>query len=483
MKDSKNKLLETIRNGGLLSTRQQISLTAKLSAPAIMAQISFILMQYIDASMVGHLGAECSAAVGLVSTSTWLIGGLAESIVSGFSVLVAHRIGASDYKGAKDVMRQSFTACLLWGFFLAGIGMLISGALPHWLNGGDDICDLSTQYFFIFAAGIPFFQLNYLSASMLRSSGNVKFPSGLNVAMCILDVILNYFLIYPTRDIDLFGISISMPGADLGVRGAALGSALAFIITSAIMTYYLVCRCPELRIKGEKGSFSPTKEVLRPALKISIPVGMERSIMALAATILVSIVAPLGNVSISADTFAVTIEGICYMPGYGIADAATTLIGQCVGAGRKLLAKSFAKITMWSGAIALAVMAVLMYITAEWTMGLMTPNQEIVTLGAKILRIEAIAEPFFGIAAVCYGIFVGAGNSIMPNILNMSSMWLIRIPLAMYLVQSLGLTGAWIAMCIELIIRGILFLMYLRSPKWLNTQAMRDAMAKRQEGK
>ncbi len=479
MKDSKNKLLETIRNGGLLTTRQQISLTAKLSAPAIMAQISFILMQYIDASMVGHLGAECSAAVGLVSTSTWLIGGLAESVVSGFSVMVAHRIGANDYQGAKGVLRQSFTACLVWGFFLAMVGMSISGYLPQWLNGGDDISDMASSYFLIFSAGIPFFQLNYLSASMLRSSGNVKFPSGLNVAMCIMDVILNFFLIYPTRSISLLGIDLQVPGAGLGVSGAALGSAMAFVITSLIMTYYLVCRCKELKIRGEKGSYRPTREVLRPALKISIPVGMERSIMALAATILVSIVAPLGNVSISADTFAITIEGICYMPAYGFADTPTTLIGQCVGAGRKLLAKSFAKIVTWSGAIALAVMAIIMYITAPWMMGLMTPNEEIVTLGTRILRIEAIAEPFFGIAAVCYGIFVGAGNSIMPNILNMTSMWLIRIPLAMFMVQKMGLTGAWIAMCIELIIRGILFLIYLRSPRWLNTQAMRDAMAKK----
>ncbi|MCQ2252592.1 MAG: MATE family efflux transporter [Bacteroidales bacterium] len=470
MKASKDQLLESIRNGGMLSTRQQISLTAKLSTPAIMAQLSFILMQYIDASMVGHLGAECSAAVGLVSTSTWLIGGLAESLVSGFSVLVAHRIGASDNRGARDILRQAITVCVIWGVFLSAVGVAISGQLPHWLNGGEDICPLSSNYFMIFSLGIPFFQLNYLAASMLRSAGNIKVPSILNVVMCLLDIVLNYFLIYPGRDISIAGISVYMPGAGLGVTGAALGSAIAFTITSVIMTYYMSVRSRELKIYGEEGSYKPTKSILSSGLKISVPIGLERSIMALAATIVVSIVAPLGNVSISADTLAITIEGICYMPGYGICDAAITLIGQCIGAKRKPLAKSFAKITVLSGMIVLSLMSIIMYLTAEFMMRLLTPVDEIVELGAQILRIEAFAEPFFGAAIVCYGVFVGAGNSLMPNIINMASMWLVRIPMAMYMAQTMGLKGVWIAMCLELIVRGSAFLIYLRSPRWLNTK-------------
>ena len=478
MRNNQKQLLEAIRNGGQLSAREQVSLTAQLSAPAIMAQISFILMQYIDASMVGHLGAEYSAAVGLVSTSTWLIGGLAESIVAGFAVLVAHRIGANDNSGARNVLRQALSVCLSWGILLTAIGVSISGMLPHWLNGGDDICPLSTQYFMIFCAGIPFFQLNYLSASMLRSAGNIKFPSILNVIMCVLDVILNFFLIYPTREIPILGAQITIPGAGLGVAGAALGSALAFIIISGIMTYYLIFRSRELSIYGEKGSFRPCGGITKSALRISVPVGLERSIMALASTIVVSIVAPLGNVSISADTLAITIEGICYLPGYGISDAATTLIGQCVGARRKALAKSFAKITVLSGMIVLTFMSVIMYLTADFMMGMLTPVDEIVELGAKILRIEAFAEPFFGAAIVCYGVYVGAGNSLTPNIINMVSMWFVRIPMAMLMAQTMGLVGVWIAMCIELIVRGSTFLLYLRSPKWLDTKAMREAMGK-----
>ena len=478
MRVTHTELLEQIRNHGKLTTRQQVSLTAKLSMPAILAQISFILMQYIDASMVGHLGAECSAAVGLVSSTTWLFFGLTESLVSGFAVMVAHRIGARDNKGARNVLRQSLTVCLLWAVFLAGVGMLISPHLPHWLNGGEDIVPLASSYFLIFAAGLPFYQLDYLAASMLRSSGNVKVPSVLNVIMCILDVIFNYFLINNSHEITLFGTKYLVHCAGLGVTGAALGSLLAVFVTSIAMAWYLFFRSKDLRICDERGSYKPERDNMRRALKIAIPIGGERSIMSIAYTTIIAIVAPLGNVSLSADPLAVTIEGLCYMPGYGIADAATTLVGQCVGAGRRRLARSFGRITVITGMIVLTIMAVIMYLTARVAMSLMTPVDEIIDLGATILRIEAFAEPFFGAAIVCYGVFVGAGSSVAPIAINVSSMWLIRIPFSFLIVGSMGLTGVWIVMASELAARGIIHLIYLRSGRWLNTQAMREAIAK-----
>lgn len=478
MRTTHNELLELIRNHEKLTTRQQVSLTAKLSMPAILAQISFIIMQYIDASMVGHLGAECSAAVGLVSTTTWLFFGLTESLVAGFAVLVAHKLGARDVKAARDVLRQALTVCILWAVLIAMAGVAISPFLPGWLNGGEDASPLASSYFMIFSIGMPFYQLNYFSASMLRSSGNVKFPSVLNFIMCILDVIFNYFLINDTHEVTIFGSKYLLHCAGLGVSGAALGSTLAVSLVSVVMAWYLFCRSKELRICGERGSFRPEKDNMQRTLKIAVPIGLERSVMSLAATVVVAIVAPLGNVSISADTLAVTIEGLCYMPGFGIADAATTLIGQCVGAGRRRLARSFAKITLISGMLVLTVMALIMFLTARFAMSLMTPVDEIIDLGATILKIEAFAEPFFAAAIVCYGVFVGAGNSVAPIAINVSSMWLIRIPLSFFIVGKMGLTGVWIVMAGELVARGIFHLIYLRSGRWLNTQAMREAIAK-----
>ncbi|MCQ2974883.1 MAG: MATE family efflux transporter [Bacteroidales bacterium] len=462
-----NLALLAIRNGGNLTKRQKIQLTWQLSLPAIMAQFSFIIMVYIDSSMVGSLGAECSAAVGLVSTSTWLISGLAEAIVVGFAVMVSHRIGANNYISARSVLRQSISTCLIFSSLLTLCSIVISFPLPHLLNGGDDICEDASSYFFIFSCSLIFLQFNYLGASMLRSSGNVKIPCILNILLCFLDVIFNYFLIYNSHTIDIFSFHIEFSGFGLGVSGAALGTALAYFVVSILMMSYLIFKSKELSLLIDKGSFKPTKKCVLSALKIGLPVGVERSVMSLAAITITAIVAPLGNVAIAADTFAVTIEGFCYMAGYGISDAATTLIGQCVGAGRRCLAKSFAYITTILGVITLTIFSTLMYFFCPFLLEIMTPVAEIVSSGVEILRIEAFAEPMFAVAIVSYGVFVGAGDSLIPSIMNLASMWFIRIPLVIFLASFLGLKGVWIAMAIELILRGLFFLFRLRSSRWL----------------
>lgn len=462
-----DKAFEAIRKGEQLTRSQQIKLTMQLSVPAILSQISFILMAYIDTSMVGNLGAHASAAVGLVTSTTWLLSGLVESIVVGFAVMVSHRIGADNIKAARDVLRQSITFCMLFGLVITGVALLISNPLPHWLNGGDDICNDASNYIFIFSCGMPFMQLSYLASSMLRSEGNLRIPSVLNIAMCVLDVVFNFFLIYPSRNVTIGEFTFYMPGADLGVKGAAFGSVLACAVISIIIMYYLFYRSKLLALSKEKGSFMPTKKCVVSSLKISLPVGVQRSVMSFAYVIMTAVVAPLGNVSIAADTFAVTIEGICYMPGYGISDAATTLIGQCVGAGRRFLAKSFAYISTFMGMIILTVMSVFMYIFCPYLLELMTNVSDIVTLGTEILRIEAFAEPMFAAAIIGYGIFVGAGDSLIPSIMNLASMWLIRIPLVIILAPVMGLKGVWMVMALELFLRGVIFLLRLRSNRWL----------------
>ncbi len=462
-----DKAFEAIRKGEQLTRSQQIKLTLQLSMPAIMAQISFILMLYIDTSMVGSLGAHASAAVGLVTSTTWLIFGLVESVVTGFAVMVSHRIGADNPKAARDILRQSISFCLLSGLIVTAVSLLVSQPLPHWLNGGDDICDDASAYYFIFSCGMPFMQMSYLASSMLRSEGNLRVPSILNITTCVLDVIFNFFLIYPNRTFEFCGYEWIIPGAGLGVRGAATGSVLACALVSFIEMYYLVCRSKLLSVWREKGSYRPTHKCVVNSLKISLPIGVQRTIMSLAYIVMTSIVAPLGNVAIAADTFAVTIEGICYMPGYGISDAATTLIGQCVGAGRRYLAKSFAYISTFTGMIMLTVMSVLMFIFCPELLSLMTPVEDIIISGTEILRIEAFAEPMFAAAIIGYGIFVGAGDSLVPSIMNLASMWLIRIPFVMILASYMGLKGVWLAMAVELFLRGIMFLLRLRSNRWL----------------
>lgn len=452
------RLLAMIRDGKAMSLRQQLRLTAYLSAPAIMAQLSAIAMQYIDASMVGSLGAEASASIGLVSTTTWLFWGFLSAAATGFSVQVAQKIGASDFANARGVLRQAFVAVIILSSALAATGIAISGALPQWLGGDPAIQADATRYFFIFSLFLPALQLSFLGGAMLRCAGNMKVPGTLNVLMCLIDVVLNFFLIFPTRTIGIAGVAITVPGAGMGVEGAALATVLAETIVAALMIYYLVSRSPILKLTAERGSFRLRRATLTAATKIGLPMGLEHAAICGAQILVTVIVAPLGIVAIAANAFAVIAESLCYMPGFGIAEAATTLAGQSFGAGRHGLTNRFGMITTGSGMAVMGILGIVMYVFAPQIISVMTPVDDIRILGADILRIEAWAEPMFAAAIVIYGFFIGLGRTILPSIMNLVSIWGVRLTLAAWLAPAMGLRGVWLAMCIELCFRGTIFL-------------------------
>ena len=462
-----DQLLSLIREGQQLTFIQQLKLTAYLSMPAIIAQLSSIAMQYVDASMVGRLGANAAAAIGLVSTTTWLFWGICSAAATGFSVQVAHCIGSKDFHRARSILKQSIIATLTFSCLLAATGAMISPHLPYWLGGDEAICHDSYVYFLIFALFLPFLQINFLAGSMLRCSGNMRIPSTLNVLMCVLDVIFNFFLIFPSRNVGIFSLSLHIPGAGLGVTGAALGTALAELVTGSLMLWYLCRYSPILNLRKEKSSFRPQKTTLHNAARIALPMGFEHVAICGAQIMTTVIVAPLGIIAIAANSFAIIAESLCYMPGYGIAEAATTLVGQSLGAGRMRLMHRFAQICVWSGMLVMGIMGVTLYVFAPQIFSLMTPVSEIRTLGVEILRIEAFAEPMFAASIVSYGVFVGAGSTLIPSLMNFGSIWCVRLTLAALLAPTMGLKGVWLAMCIELCFRGSIFLFRLWRGKWI----------------
>lgn len=444
--------INSIRLGEKLSPGRQLRLTVSLALPAMLAQLSSILMQYIDAAMVGHLGADASASIGLVSTSLWLFWGTCSMATTGFTVQVAHRIGANDEEGARRILRQGLTASLLFGVAMALIGLAIAGPLPGWLGGDESIRGMSTLYFSVFVGALPLLTLNYLAGGMLRCVGNMKVPSAISIGMCVLDCLFNYLFIFV---------------CGLGVLGAALGTVAAEIISAGLMLGYVWRRQPELRLTGRPaGSFRPSTTVLAKAAAIALPLTAEHAIICGAQIAVTIIVAPLGILAIAANSFAVTAESLCYMPGYGIGDAATVLTGQSHGAGRTSLVRSFGYITVGLGMAVMSVMGVIMWLTAPQLMALMTPVEAIRELGVSALRIEAWAEPMFAASIVAYGAMVGVGKTIAPAVMNFGSIWLVRLPLAWWLSRSYGLDGVWMAMAAELTFRGAIFLIRLVRGRW-----------------
>lgn len=458
----------------MMRTRQDLSLKDKLrtiyhlSMPGILAQISEILMEYIDAAMVGSLGAASSASVGLVASTTWLFGSLLNATSAGFSVQVAHAVGAGNEQKSRSIFKQSLFTALCTSLPIALLGVLLSFSLPKLLGADASIWQNATDYILFFAIFIPVRQINILCMGMLQCSGNMKTPSILAGSMCALDVVYNYFLIFPSRMVALFGHSFWMPGAGMGVKGAQLGTCFAVLTVMFFMFYQAAFKEKALCLKGTKSSWLPDKQVLKTAVRIGMPMALEQSATTGAMVVSTRIVAPLGTVAIAANSFAVTAESICYMPGFGIASAATTMIGQAVGAQRKDLAKSFAWLICLVGVVVQSCLGMLMYFLCPYVFGFLTPDLSVQQLGIQVLRLELFSEPLFAASIVITGALRGAGDTLMPGILNLLSIWGVRITLTFFLTQSFGLYGAWIAMTIELCFRGVLFLLRLARGKWLD---------------
>lgn len=445
MSKSSTPLSDIFTDNSPISFAQRLKLVASLSWPAIMAQLSSILMEYIDASMVGSLGANPSASIGIVATTTWLFWGIGGALATGFSVQVAHFMGAKLPDRARDIVQQSILAILLLGLVLSAIGCAISGTLPGWLGANQDIQADASAYFLIVMLSLPFCFLTYLSSSMLRCSGNMIVPGMLNLLMCMLDVVFNFFLIFDDHKV----LGIEFAGAGLGVKGAAIGTASAQIITGAVLMWCMLRKSRDLNFRGRVFRLHLRRDTLGKAVKISAPIAAERLMMCGAQIITTIIVAPLGTAAIAANAFGITAESLCYMPGYGISDAATTLVGQSMGAGRRDLAHSFGKITIALGIVVMGVMGVILWICAPLMMSLFTPDEMVRGLGVSALRIEACAEPMFAASIVTYGVMVGAGYTLVPACINLCSIWVVRLSLAALLAPHMGLDGVWLAMCIE----------------------------------
>ena len=446
-------LAARMRQGESIPLGDTARVAVALSVPAILQQLVVTAMEYIDAAMVGHIGAEATAAIGIVSSSTWLLHGILVGLFTSFAIQIAQYLGADRQEDARGVLRQSMIFNILLGCGMAALGIGICRFLPGWLGADPSLQGNASAYFGIWSAALPFSMAMGMYSAMLRATGDALTPSLISVLVCLLDIFFNFFLINPTREMELFGQTVTMFGFGWGVPGAALGTALATMIGGLAALAVLLLRESPLAIRYP-GSWKITRSCLINLWRVGVPLAAERAALSSAQVLLVRIVSQLGTVAIAANSLAVSAEGLCYMAGYGIQDASIALVGQAVGAHRRDMSKRFA----WLFAPAL--------------MSIFTADAAVIALGAQMLRIEAFAEPMFGASIVASGAMQGAGDSTACFVLNLFSMWGVRLTLAFLLAPRFGLTGVWTAMCVELCTRGVLFLLRLARGKWLERGAL-----------
>ena len=425
------QMSEAMRDGRSISLKSQTQLIIALSIPAILEQLVMTLMSYIDTAMVGSLGPGATAAIGVVASSIWLMNGLTSAIAVGFSVQIAQYLGAGQ-------------------------------VLPELLGSDPEIAPAARSYFCTVAFFFPFSMASALYSSILRCSGNILLPSIMNVGMCAFDVIFNFIFIYPPREIGGFHIW----GAGLGVQGAALGTGLAQACVAVTLLLGIICRKGPLRFQGNE-TWRFTKPCMNNMLRLSTPTALERMALSLAQIVMTSVVAGMGTVAVASNYVAVQTESICYLPAFGVASAATALVGQSIGARRLDMAKRFAYGTTILGSILVFFMALLMFGFAPFLTSLLTADTEVAEVSAGLLRIVAFSEPLFAVSIVATGALRGAGDSKAPFFINLFTMWGVRVMTVLVFTHRFGVTGVWISMTAELITRGIVFLIRLLRGRWL----------------
>ncbi len=472
MKNNRYNFIEILNQKNTPTLKITVAAVLTLAVPTMFEQLMVTLVQYVDAAMVGSLGADATAAVGLSTTTLWLINGLLSAAAIGFSVQVAQHYGAGNIIIMKSIVRQGMSAILLFGGFLALTGFTVSFFLPGWLGAEQAVADQAFWYLSTMTLSVPFNFCILMLGSIIRCVGDTRTPMLLNLLVNLLNVTFNFLLIYDTERYNVLGVEITIWGAGLGVGGAALGSALSLAVVSIFYVYLIFYKYEILRV-SIKDDFKLKKDCINTALKVGVPIAVERSTICLAQITLTFLVATMGTVAIAANHLAITAEAISYLPAFGIATAGTALIGQSMGANRKDLALRCGRVVYVFGVMVMTLGGLFLYFFSQPLISLFTADPDVIEQGAAMLRIVAIAQPFFGLAISSNGVFRGAGDTKVPSIISLLTMWGIRVVAALLLAPSYGLAGIYFAMTVELIVRGLLYLARFESKKWMSIKLIK----------
>lgn len=443
-----------------------------LAWPTMLEQLMQTAVQYIDTAMVGSLGTEATAAVGATTTVNWLIGSTISALGVGFLSFIAQAFGAGEKSKAKRASSQAVITVLISGIFFTVLTLALSKHIPIWMQVDKNICELSGQYFFILYTPMLFRAATIIFGAILRAVGDTKTPMRVGILVNIVNIVLNFLLIYPTRSLSVFKLTFTIPGADLGVIGAAIASTIAFALGGICITIAL-WRHKEISPKGE--SLKLDMSIMRPCLKVAVPNMFQRFGTSLGYVAFAAMINSLGEISTAAHTIANTVESAFYVPGYGMQAASATLAGNALGARDKKKMRDLAAMLVLVETVLMIVSGGLLFAFAPNMMRLFSKSEEVIMLGAIVLRMVAISEPFYGISIVIEGMLQGVGNTVTPFAYNIFGMWGIRIIGTFICTQllSMGLVSAWACMILHNLILFALFLIYYLRGKWnpLNKKA------------
>ena len=447
-----------MKNRGIKINRAMIVTILALAWPTMLEQLLQTAVQYIDTAMVGSLGTQATAAVGATTTVNWLIGSTISALGVGFLSFIAQAYGAKDREAAAKAVMQAVIVTVVCGLTFTALTLGLSGYVPVWMRVDEDIRELAGRYFFILYLPMLPRTASIIFGTVLRAAGDTKSPMKIGIWVNILNVVLNFFLIYPTRQIGRYVV----PGAGMGVIGAAIASAAAFAF-GGIAISVVLWRHPLVSPRGQK--FRPDWSILRPCMKVAMPNMLQRFGTSLGYVAFASMINALGEVATAAHTIANTVESAFYIPGYGMQTAAATLAGNAYGARDRQRLKELAEMFIPIEVVLMILSGGALFLSAPALMGLFSESGEVIALGTTVLRMVALSEPCYGFSIIVEGMMQGLGNTRKPFAYNILGMWGIRI-VGTFICTTFfggGLVAAWGCMIAHNLLLFALFLLcYLR---------------------
>ena len=445
--------------------KTMIATILALAWPTMLEQLMQTAVQYIDTAMVGSLGTHATAAVGATTTVNWLVGSTISALGVGFLSFIARAYGAGDKKAASKAVSQAVIVAFFAGTFFTALTLGLSGLVPVWMQVDPAIQDLAAKYFFILYLPMLPRTATIIFGTALRAAGDTKTPMKVGVWVNVINVTLNFLLIYPTRELTVLGLTFTMPGAGLGVLGAAAASAIAFAYGGIRITYVL-WKHPLISPRG--ASFKPDMAILKPCMKIALPNMLQRFGTSLGYVAFASMINSLGEVSTAAHTIANTVESAFYIPGYGMQTAAATLAGNAYGAQDKNRMNELARMFLPLEIGLMILSGGALFLLAPPLVGIFSDSADVMALAVTVLRMVALSEPFYGFSIIVEGMMFGVGNTKQPFLFNILGMWVVRIVGTFICTQllSFGLISAWACMIAHnLLLFGLFFWCYV-TKKW-----------------
>ena len=419
--------------------------------PLIIAEAVDSILSITDTFFVSRLGDEAVAAVGLAGYASWVFFVFTQLFYMGSMIIAAQAYGARLYDKASRAIGESLTSAVLFTSISTAMVFLVAGDIVSLLAGSEVSSKLivdATNYLQVRVLGLPVLSAAMVLGAGFRAIGDTKPSMVATLVSAIANIILDPILI--------FGLLGFPP---MGVLGAAIAS---FIATwFSMVAYILFIRRLPFSVKPLR----PGKEAWA-AFKLGLPAMIERLVFALGNMAYIGAIARCGKTPLAAHTIGIRIEAFAYLPAFAVSIATTSMVGQSVGKGDLDEAKKIGWELIKINTLFMTVMGVVLVVIAPYAPMVFTGNDETRRLAMIYLILAGISEPALGAAMSASSAIRGAGNTITPTIINVSSLYTLRVTLAYILTRLLPRSncpiGAWIAMDVDLFVRSLVLAIIYR---------------------